>query len=149
MTDKLSQHRETTGAIIIDNLGRLLLQQRDNVLGITSPGKIGLFGGHCEAGETPLECIVREVREEIGYFIPAERFDHLGSFEGADIDLGAGTLRGHLFVTTHVPLNALVINEGSLLIVDPDEIGAIESRLAPTARFALETYLNTMRDCIK
>jgi 8-oxo-dGTP diphosphatase len=39
-------------AILIDTFGRFLLQQRDNVPGIVNPGKIGLFGGHREAGET-------------------------------------------------------------------------------------------------
>jgi 8-oxo-dGTP pyrophosphatase MutT (NUDIX family) len=70
------RNRETTGVIVLDTFGRLLLQQRDDVAGITSPGKIELFGGHREDGETPLECIVREVHEEIGHSIgesPATR----------------------------------------------------------------------------
>jgi len=141
MNDKPLRHRETTGAIIIDSFGRFLLQQRDHVVGITNPGKIGLFGGHREGEETFLECVVREVHEEIGYFIPAERFEHLGSFEGADIDIEGGTLHGHLFVARGVPADALAITEGSLLVVDPGEISEIAPKLAPTARFALEVYL--------
>jgi 8-oxo-dGTP pyrophosphatase MutT (NUDIX family) len=66
MQDNQVRHRETTGAIIIDTLGRYLFQLRDNVVGITNPGKIGLFGGHREDNETFLECIVREIHEEIG-----------------------------------------------------------------------------------
>lgn len=136
------RHRETTGVIILDSFGRFLLQQRDDVVGITSPGKIGLFGGHRESGETPLECIVREVHEETGYFIPAERFEHLGSFDGADIDIEGGTLRGHLFVARDVQANALVVTEGALLIVDPADVSTIEPRLAPTARVALNIFLD-------
>lgn len=145
MNDKPLRHRETTGAILIDTLGRFLFQLRDNVVGITNPGKIGLFGGHREGDETFLECIVREVHEEIGYFIPAERFEHVGSFDGADIDIDGGTLRGHLFVARGIPADALVITEGSLLIVDPADIIKIDSRLAPTTRFALEAYLNQLK----
>jgi 8-oxo-dGTP diphosphatase len=138
------RHRETTGVIILDTFGRFLLQQRDDVAGITSPGKIGLFGGHREDGETPLECIVREVHEEIGHFIPAERFEHLGSFDGADLDVEGGTLRGHLFVARDVQANTLVIAEGALQIVDPADISTVEPRLAPTARVALNIFLKKM-----
>ena len=45
-----SRHREVSCAIILDTLGRFLLQLRDNVPGILQPGKIGLFGGHREDG---------------------------------------------------------------------------------------------------
>ncbi|WP_156434041.1 NUDIX domain-containing protein [Bradyrhizobium retamae] len=64
MKEKQLRHRETTGAIIFDTFGRYLFQLRDNVVGITSPGKIGLFGGHREGDETFLECIVRELHED-------------------------------------------------------------------------------------
>jgi 8-oxo-dGTP pyrophosphatase MutT (NUDIX family) len=146
MDDKPLRYRETTGAIIIDTFGRFLLQQRDNVVGITNPGKIGLFGGHREGDETFLECIVREIHEEIGYFVPAECFEYLRSFAGADVDIEGGSLRGHLFVARDVPVDALAITEGSLLIVEPAEINKIELKLAPTTRFALQAYLNKMRD---
>ncbi len=73
------RHREFTCAVLIDTLGRFLLQQRDNVPGIVHPGKIGLFGGHRECGETYLQCIVREVHEELSYFIPPERFEYLAT----------------------------------------------------------------------
>jgi hypothetical protein len=41
-----SRHREIACAIIVDTLGRFLLQQRDDISGIIHPGKVGLFGGH-------------------------------------------------------------------------------------------------------
>ena len=64
-----SRHREIACAIIIDSGGRLLLQQRDDVAGILHPGKVTLFGGHREGQETFLECVVREIHEEISYFV--------------------------------------------------------------------------------
>ncbi|MFG3595179.1 NUDIX domain-containing protein [Bradyrhizobium sp. RDI18] len=141
MTYKQVRHRETTGAIIIDTFGRYLFQLRDDVAGITNPGKIGLFGGHREDGETFLECIVREIHEEIGYFVPPDRFEHLGGFEGEDIDSKSGTIHGHLFVVRDIPVDALAVTEGSLLILEPVEIEEIEPRLAPTTRLALKAYL--------
>jgi 8-oxo-dGTP diphosphatase len=79
------RHREITGAILIDTSGRLLLQQRDDVAGILHPGKVGLFGGHREGDETFLECVVREIHEEISYFVPAERFEYLASLSGEEL----------------------------------------------------------------
>jgi hypothetical protein len=38
------RHREIACAIIIDTCGRFLLQQRDDIPGIVSPGMVGLFG---------------------------------------------------------------------------------------------------------
>ena len=73
-------HRETSGAILIDSLGRFLFQQRDNNPEILYPSMIGLFGGHREGNETFLECVVREIYEEISYFLPSERFTHLTSY---------------------------------------------------------------------
>jgi len=143
MNDKKLRHRETTGAIIVDTSGRFLFQLRDNAVGITNPGKIGLFGGHREGDETFLECIVREIHEEIGYFVPADRFEHLGSFNGADIDSEGGTILGHLFVARDIPVDALAVTEGALLIVERTDIDEIEPRLAPTTRLALKVYLNT------
>ena len=45
--------------------GRWLLQLRDDVDTIIYPGHWGLFGGHLEAGETPMEAVMRELNEEI------------------------------------------------------------------------------------
>jgi 8-oxo-dGTP diphosphatase len=47
--------------------GNFLMQLRDNIPTILSPGLWGLFGGHLEVGETPEIAVEREVLEEIGY----------------------------------------------------------------------------------
>lgn len=81
-----SRHREVACAILIDTEGRFLLQQRDDVSGILHPGKVGLFGGHREGDETYLQCAVREIHEEIGYFVPPHCFEHLMTYNGVDFD---------------------------------------------------------------
>jgi len=68
---------EIAPTVIFDNLGRLLLQQRDDIPGILYPGAIGLFGGHREGEETFLACAVREMHEELSFYVPPERFDFL------------------------------------------------------------------------
>ena len=107
-------HRETIGAILIDSLGRFLFRQRDNIPEILYPGMIGLFGGHREGNETFLECVVRQIYEEISHFLPSERFAHLIKYTGAH-PLG-GTFQGEIYVANNVPVDKLLITEGSLLV---------------------------------
>lgn len=133
-------YREIACAILIDLRGRLLLQQRDNVAGILHPGKIGLFGGHREDSETFLQCVVREIHEETSYFVRPERFEYLASLDGTDLDVEGGNVRGDFFVTRDIPLDALIITEGAVLVVRPDEIAGMEEKLTPSARFALKAF---------
>jgi 8-oxo-dGTP diphosphatase len=133
-------HRETSGAIPIDSLGRLLFQQRDNKPEILYPSMIGLFGGHREGNETFLECVVREIYEEISYFLPSERFTHLTSYTGAH-PLG-GTIYGEIYVANNVPVEQLLITEGTLLPVKPEDVATIDVRFSPSARFAVNAFLN-------
>lgn len=136
-----SQHREAAAALIIDTRGRFLLQQRDNIPGILFPGKIGLFGGHREGNETFLQCAVREVHEEISYFIPAERFEHLASFRGPDPYIAGGTLWRELYVIRGVPVERLRVTEGTLFIAEMKDVPALTPRLAPSAHDAIRMFL--------
>src|SRR5215813_9809487 len=129
----MSTHRETSCAILIDSMGHFLLQQRDNNPEIPYPGMIGLFGGHREGSETFLECVVREVYEEISYFVPSERFAHIVSYEGTDP--GGGTFHAEIFVTNNLPADRLVITEGTLLTIKPEDFATVESRCLASARF--------------
>jgi 8-oxo-dGTP diphosphatase len=138
---KIPQHREVAAALLIDERGRFLLQQRDNVPGILFPGKIGLFGGHREGDETFLECVVREVHEEISLLIPPERFEHLASYRGADPYIADATLWRELYLTTDVPVEPLRITEGSLLIIAPEELPALLPQFAPSAHDAVRAFL--------
>ena len=133
-------HRETSGAILIDSLGRFLFQQRDNDPEILYPGMIGLFDGHREGNETFLECVVREIYEEISYFLPSERFAHLTSYTGAH-PLGGG-FHCEIYVANNIPVDQLLITEGSLLSVKPEDLVTIDARFSPSARFAVNTFLN-------
>jgi 8-oxo-dGTP pyrophosphatase MutT (NUDIX family) len=137
-----SYTREIAAALLIDVNGNVLLQQRDNIPHIIQPGKVGLFGGHREGEETFLECVVREIAEEISQHIPAERFQHLFSLDGADPERPGGHLRGEFFVAYDVPTDALVITEGKLLIVLPDAIRKVQSKLTPTTLMAVNAFMS-------
>jgi 8-oxo-dGTP diphosphatase len=144
-----SRHREIACAIIIDTRGRFLLQQRDDVPGILQPGKVGLFGGHREEDETYLQCVVREIHEEIGYFVSPDRFEHLVSYEGIDMDGEVGTIRGEFFVARDVPVDALTVTEGSLLIVEPERLAAVDNKFAPSVRLAMKALVQSKYDAVK
>jgi 8-oxo-dGTP diphosphatase len=127
-------------ALLIDTQGRFLLQQRDDIPGINFPGRTGLFGGHRENGESFLECVVREINEEISYFVGRESFRHLVTYDGI-IDTNGTRAHGEIFVADGIPVDRLVITEGSLLIAPRAELAEIEHKLSPSARFALMTFL--------
>jgi len=141
MTVAKAPCRAIAAAVIVDKRGRLLLQKSDDVATILYPGKIGLFGGHREGDETALDCVVREIHEELSYFIPAERFKFLATREGADSEVIGGTMRADFFVVQDVPTETLIITEGTLFISSPRGVKEIDDKLTPTARFALGVFL--------
>ncbi len=132
-------------AILLDTSGNLLLQQRDDIPTILQPGKISLFGGHCENGETNLECAVREIAEELSHPVPADRFELLLRYDGADIDRESepnegGMLDCEIYLVRDIPRDKLIITEGALFISAPDDLARIDGKLAPLARFALAEF---------
>lgn len=140
-----SRHREFACAILIDTFDRFLLQQRDDVPGVFQRGKIGLFGGHREGDETSLQCIVREIHEELSYFLPPENFIHLTSYDGDDIDVAGGTVHGEFFVARGVPVEQLIVTEGSLLIVKPNELSLVKHQLSPSGKFGMKAFIECRR----
>ena len=58
--------RWIVGAVIHDGRGRIFIQRRSADRSLF-PGAWDLVGGHVERGETILECLAREVREETGW----------------------------------------------------------------------------------
>lgn len=70
---------DAVAALIVAEDGRYLMQLRDDIPGIFYPGHWGCFGGAVSPGESPAECMVRELDEELEFrpAAPAEftRFD--------------------------------------------------------------------------
>lgn len=135
-----SRHREIACSIIIDTRGRFLLQQRDDIVGILYPGKVGLFGGHREGDETFLDCVVREIHEEISYFVPAEQFEHLASLVDRAVDAEGGSVREEVFIARGISVDKLVVTEGSLLVAEPAQIVEIAQILTPSTRFVMKVF---------
>ena len=137
------KRREVSIAILIDSHGRFLLQQRDDIPGIVHPGKIGLFGGHREGEETYLQCVAREIHEEIGYFVQPDRFKYFASYDEVG-DHGAD-IHGEIFVAINIPVEELLVTEGLLLVVEPADLPAVEANFSPSAQFAIRRFLDELR----
>jgi 8-oxo-dGTP diphosphatase len=76
--DRMSEQQgEGCQIVLIDESGRVLLQLRDEKDWIPFPGMWALPGGMLEEGETPAECIRREVFEEMGIELAADRVRHV------------------------------------------------------------------------
>jgi 8-oxo-dGTP diphosphatase len=105
--------REAAAAILLDPSGRLLLQLRDNIPNILYPGMIGLFGGHREGDETFLECVVREIHEELSFYLPPERFRSIARHIGPDFDMRGGALHAEFFVARGFPFEDAIVTEGT------------------------------------
>jgi 8-oxo-dGTP diphosphatase len=135
--------REIAIAVILDTQGHYLFQRRDNIPGIAHPGKVSLFGGHREPGETYLQCVVREVQEEIGYPVLPEDAEYLTNLDGAGDIVDGDLVRGEVFVLRDVPSDNLAVTEGSLTIVEPDRLVELEPEFTPATRYALGAFLRT------
>lgn len=133
--------REIAAAILVGTCGRLLLQQRDDVPGIFYPGQVGLFGGHRESCESPLDCARRELAEETGLVLDPGRLQPLVDMQAAYA--AGGGVRATFFVVRGVPIDGLVITEGSALIVEPAALPLLLARMTPTACFAARVFLET------
>ena len=58
--------RKGASILFVNDDGCVLLFLRDDIPGLPYANMWDIPGGHVEEGETPHECIVREMKEEIG-----------------------------------------------------------------------------------
>ena len=75
-------------------------------------------GGHFEEGESPEECVLREVKEETGYTLTSYRYRGIVTFVFADIE----TEYMSLFTADGFEGEQIECNEGVLEWVNKDEV---------------------------
>ena len=66
-------NKNYSGIMLEGDNGKFLFQLRDNKHGLSNRNKWGLFGGGIEAGETPVQTIIREIKEELGFKLNKDR----------------------------------------------------------------------------
>lgn len=106
--------RHVVGAILLNDAGEVLLQQRDDTPGLRYAGQWTLFGGAVEAGETFDEAIRRELVEELALELPLTLW--------LEYQCPARTVRGEVETYNHVyvgrmtqPLETLTLYEGQAM----------------------------------
>jgi ADP-ribose pyrophosphatase YjhB (NUDIX family) len=110
-------HREISrsyaGVLLFDDNANVYLQKRDDKPGIANPGMVTLFGGVAEKGESPTECALRELNEELELELSGENLELLGYLDKVERDM---TLtRCAIFVAQVEHPERLVLHEGAAI----------------------------------
>jgi 8-oxo-dGTP pyrophosphatase MutT (NUDIX family) len=128
---------DAVAAILVLEDGRYLLQQRDDKPEIWYPGHWGMFGGSLDEGESELDALRRELREELELEIATAQL-----FAGFDFDLspiGFGSVFRNYY-EVRMPLSGLDrlhLHEGTELGVLTGEEALRLPNLCPYDGFAL------------
>jgi 8-oxo-dGTP diphosphatase len=98
-----------SGIVLVNGRGEILLNLRDDKPEINWPNQWDVIGGVVEDGETPDECMVREMMEETG-----ERLREFRAFKVYDVPLLKGEVASfHVFsARLEKAASELVLGEG-------------------------------------
>lgn len=94
--------------------------RREDKSGIRDPGKLGIFGGKIEQGESPLEAAIREIKEETNLQIVASDLKHFKSYK-QNRDYLTGTSILHVYVIRNINPNKLRTFEGQGFTILKDQ----------------------------
>lgn len=134
--------QDAVAALLIHEDGRYIMQLRDSKSGIFYPGHWGCFGGAVEPGETPIEALRRELREEIGYEM-AEA-SHFTQFDFDFSTLGYAKVYRIYFElrVTDAEFRRFVLNEGADIQAIWGDDMVVTRRVTPYDAFAVWMHLN-------
>jgi 8-oxo-dGTP pyrophosphatase MutT (NUDIX family) len=134
--------RRVVSVLLVDQQGRILMQQRDPNAH-TSPNQWSLPGGRIEPHETPVEAARRELQEETGLSIPD--LAPFGVYHRPTVEQPAATVEIHAFcAATDAGDHDVVLGEGQAVgFVPPDE--ALARDLGVTAAVLLPAFLASPR----
>jgi 8-oxo-dGTP pyrophosphatase MutT (NUDIX family) len=114
--------REFAAAIIVNEAGELLLLRRSPDT-LRWPGRWGIAGGGVEAGETPEQALIRELREELGSDI------RLRNLRGPDRLIAIGGYGGHIHLWHQLWLGGNIVlsaEHTGFAWVDPSGYAALD-----------------------
>ncbi len=77
--------RTCVGCLVKSKNNQIVLQQRDGNC-LSFPGCLATFGGGIEKGETPMEALIRELKEELGAEVHASDVLSFGAITEAETD---------------------------------------------------------------
>lgn len=113
--------------------GSVLLQRRDKDLRIANPGLVSFFGGTALAGESPDDCLAREIHEELGFHVDWRSTRR--ACEMCKIDATGALVLMTVYTSSQVDLHhlgALEVMEGSAFIHWPGT--STDNALSPACK---------------
>jgi 8-oxo-dGTP pyrophosphatase MutT (NUDIX family) len=119
-----------------------LLQLRPDLPTIGAAGLIGAFGGRIEPGESPVEAVCRELREETSLKPSTEDFSYLGT-----VNVTAYKQQQPLQVSAKVfrigiaPTENVTATDGEVVSMTRAQADENIDRLTPATRAAFEQFL--------
>jgi len=129
-------------ALLVTKEGKIILQQRDNILGIVNPGLISMFGGTIKAKDNLEQGLRRELLEELELNIDNYTVEKLGTFlktkemDGLDWVI-------NVWVVKNVDLENLKIHEGKGFVCDyPAELLKLD-KLTRITRLVIQSYIDS------
>jgi 8-oxo-dGTP pyrophosphatase MutT (NUDIX family) len=126
--------------------GNFLVQRRGKGDGVVYPGRLGLFGGRQEPGESAENCALREIEEEAGLQLDPANISLLARLLAHD-EFGNLSF-GHIFFAEDLDraqVNAALrhrCHEGEVLLLRRADIGARWRQLTPITGYAFGTLFD-------
>lgn len=81
MTQSYGTKSKGASIIFVNSSNEVLLFLRDNQPSVPFPNRWDLLGGTVELSETPRECIIREIKEEIDYTLVDPKLFRVTNFD--------------------------------------------------------------------
>jgi 8-oxo-dGTP pyrophosphatase MutT (NUDIX family) len=113
-------------ALLIDPQGRTLLVRKRGTQAFMQPG------GKIDAGESPVQALVRELHEELGLTIDPERAVHLGQFSAPAANEPGFEVQAELFRVDSAEAVAPAAEIEEAVWLAAEQVPALE--LAPLTR---------------
>lgn len=107
------------GALLFDFEGRVILQLRDSVPGVSHPGELSTFGGRVHENEALDAAVARELWEELRLVAHRESFELVGFLEHFDVVKGHAVAATYFALKSPIDVGALTCTEGSLVLLEP------------------------------
>lgn len=109
---------QNTTLCYIEKNNKYLMIHRSNLKNDGSQGKWMGVGGHFEEGESPYDCVIREIREETGLFLKEPKYRAVVTFDSDSYECE----QMHLFTCENFDGELIECNEGELVWVDKKEV---------------------------
>jgi len=114
---ELEESKVAVNAILISTHNEFILQERDDIPGISNPGMWCLFGGTVKPPETNWSGLRRELFEELEFTYIGAQVEVFNTYKKT-IEKDGKEKTCHIYIIRNVDLRKLVLHEGKDLIID-------------------------------